>query len=324
MALADFAGGVQQSLQQMIARRLEQQELARRAQMQEMELAQGQQRIDQGARGLELESRGLDLREQAHNTTEAIRPMTLSEGQSLVDPSSGRIIAGIPKSEQPQRPISLAPGGSLVDPTSGRIIASMPDRPTKPEKSTADMLQEYEAKKKIDAQYMGARPSLGGERNTLNYFNRMLEAERNARAVEDQITDYDSTMSGNIPLMPDFAENFLRTEAGQKYLQAQRMFTEARLRKESGAAIPESEFANDRRINFRSAGDKPDTLKQKRQSRIATMRGIGNASGRALQEYYGEGATLEQLLKEFEDQQAAQATPAKPTAADLIKKYGGR
>ena len=35
------------------------------------------------------------------------------------------------------------------------------------------------------------------------------------------------------------------------------------------------------------------------------MRGIGNASGRALGEYYGEGTTLESRLKDFEEQGTA-------------------
>jgi hypothetical protein len=40
-----------------------------------------------------------------------------------------------------------------------------------------------------------------------------------------------------------------------------------------------------------------------------------------LQEYYGEGATLDSLLTDFADQQTAD--PAAAKAAELIKKYGG-
>lgn len=144
------------------------------------------------------------------------------------------------------------------------------------------------------------RQPTGADRNTLNYFNRMLQAERDARGVEDKVGNWDSGLS-EAPLMPSMLENWLHTDAGQKYVQAQRSYTEARLRKESGAAIPQNEFDSDRRTNFRSPYDKPDTLKQKRAMRLQTMRGIGNAAGRSLQEYYGEGTTLDSLLKEFED-----------------------
>jgi hypothetical protein len=146
-----------------------------------------------------------------------------------------------------------------------------------------------------------ARPVTGAERQTLNYFNRMLEAERNARAVEDKVNGTDLAAS---EMAPGFIENWLKSKEGQQYSQAQRTYTEARLRKESGAAIPPGEFDSDRRTNFRAMGDKPESLKQKRGSRLQTLKGIGNASGRALQEYYGEGATLDELLKEFADAQA--------------------
>lgn len=197
-----------------------------------------------------------------------------------------------------------------------------------PRQSVADELAAYEAKKKIDAQYTGARPSLGAERNTLNYFNRMLEAERNARKVEDQIGNRD-TLVGELPGVPGFLENWLKSPAGQQYTQAQRMFTEARLRKESGAAIPENEFANDRRMNFRVSNDDPETMKQKRAARLATMRGIGNASGNALREYYGDDATLDSLLKEFEEAGGSSGTvkmrapngQIKDVSADQVEFY---
>lgn len=146
------------------------------------------------------------------------------------------------------------------------------------------------------------RAVTGAERQTLAYFNRMLEAERNARRVEDQLKDRDVAAS---TYAPAWLENWLKSPEGQQYTQAQRMFTEARLRKESGAAIPENEFANDRRMNFRVAGDQPGSISQKRKSRLETIRGTGNAAGRALQEYYGPETTLDTLLSEFGDKAAA-------------------
>ena len=73
----------------------------------------------------------------------------------------------------------------------------------------------------------------------------------------------------------------------------------------SGAAVPPAEYENDRRTNFRIAGDAPDIVKQKRGSRVQTMRGIGNSAGRALQEFYGQDASLDSLLGEFADAEMA-------------------
>lgn len=170
--------------------------------------------------------------------------------------------------------------------------------------SIATELAEYEAKKKIDAKYGGTRPSIGAEKNALNFFNRMLEAEKNARAVEDKLSPRDVAAS---EYAPAFLENWLKSPEGQAYTQAQRTFTEARLRKESGAAIPQGEYDTDRKTNFRVAGDKD--LTQKRGSRLQLLRGLGTSAGRALQEFYGEGATLDNLLRDFAPAAAGGAVP---------------
>lgn len=142
----------------------------------------------------------------------------------------------------------------------------------------------------------------GQQKSALAFFNRMLEAERNARSVEDKLKPSDIASS---EYAPAFLENWLKSKEGQAYTQAQRMFTEARLRKESGAAINPSEYENDRRTNFRVAGDRPETIAQKRAARLALMRGLGNSAGPSLQEFYGEGASLDDLLKEFAEAQPA-------------------
>lgn len=160
-----------------------------------------------------------------------------------------------------------------------------------------------------------ARAVTGQERGVVGFFNRMLEAERNARKVEDKLSGPDVAAQ---EYAPAWLTNWLQTPEGQQYQQAQRTYTEARLRKESGAAIPQGEFDTDRRSNFRLPGDKPETIKQKRQSRLTTMRGLGNAAGRALQEYYGEGATLDSLLKEFEDAGAPVAMVAPDGRALMV------
>jgi hypothetical protein len=170
------------------------------------------------------------------------------------------------------------------------------------------------------------RPITGAERKTLGFFQRMLEAERNARAVEGQV--------GNRDFAAEYApgaalENFLKSEAGQKYTQAQRTFTEGRLRKESGAAIPQGEYDTDRDTNFKRPGDKDESVAQKRASRLKLLRGAANESGRALQEFFGDDATIDSLLSEFTDKQppgtgGGPAVGTRRTISGQLAEWDGR
>lgn len=131
------------------------------------------------------------------------------------------------------------------------------------------------------------RASTGLERQALGFYNRMLGAINTMDTVEDQLTEQDVMLINNSPL-PDLINNRLLSNAGQQYAQALRTYTEARLRKESGAAIPVSEFTTDRQTISRQAGDKDDVRGQKRRTRRKTAEGVAYASGPAYEEYYGE------------------------------------
>lgn len=148
-----------------------------------------------------------------------------------------------------------------------------------------------------DKPYQPSRPaeitSTGQQKASVAFLNRMLEAERNARAVEDAMGGRDMAAQ---QYAPGWLENWLQSKEGQQYTQAQRAFTEARLRKESGAAIPAHEYTNDRRTNFRVAGDTPAVIAKKRQQRVATLRGLAFTAGKALQDYYGADASIDSLI----------------------------
>lgn len=128
------------------------------------------------------------------------------------------------------------------------------------------------------------RPPTEGERTSLRFYERMKGAVDDLASVEDQISKMGLTAQGWLR----FAPNFLQTETGQIYQQAQRAFTEARLRKDSGAAIPESEFANDRRTYFVQPGDTAKVIEQKRKSRETAMNALRRSAARAYEETYGE------------------------------------
>lgn len=154
------------------------------------------------------------------------------------------------------------------------------------------------------------RAVTGAERQTLAYFNRMKEAldALEGGGLEDQIAKQGLLGQAQGQLAP----NILQSGTQQQYRQAQRAFTEGRLRKESGAAIPTAEYENDARTYFFQPGDSPETTKQKREARKKVLEGLRFSSGRAYQEFYGD------------DGGSPKANDAAAKAAELIKKYGGK
>jgi hypothetical protein len=82
--------------------------------------------------------------------------------------------------------------------------------------------------------------------------------------------------------------NMLQTAEQQQYRQAQRAFTEARLRKESGAAINDKEYDKDATTYFAQPGDAPAVIAQKQKARQELLDGMAFAAGKAYDEFYGE------------------------------------
>jgi len=70
------------------------------------------------------------------------------------------------------------------------------------------------------------------------------------------------------------AANWTQSAEQQQVEQAQRDFINAALRRESGAAIADSEFANARQQYFPQPGDSPEVIAQKKQNRALATRGI--------------------------------------------------
>jgi hypothetical protein len=129
----------------------------------------------------------------------------------------------------------------------------------------------------------GEKPSTGAQQQILAYYNRAKSAEENIAPMEDEIAKMGLIAQGRM----QYAPNWAQSSTGQQYRQAQRAFTEARLRKESGAAIPQSEYDNDARTYFAVPGDTADTLAQKRAARAEVLDGLAFGAGKAYDEFYG-------------------------------------
>ena len=125
---------------------------------------------------------------------------------------------------------------------------------------------------------------ISGEQNSFVFFQRMKDALDVINAYP-QITLDESKLKQAL-LNQNYA--IFKTSEQQIIAQAIRQFTEARLRKDSGAAIPEMEFANDRRTYFPQVGENAPVLQRKARARENTLGALRQASGNAYWNFYGE------------------------------------
>lgn len=153
-------------------------------------------------------------------------------------------------------------------------------------------VRESEAVGKPAAQ--APRAVTGQERQALAFYNRAAEAVATITAPVAGGESLENTIakSGTAQqLRGQYAPNIMQSPEQQSYRQAQRAFTEARLRKESGAAIPMTEYENDARTYFAQPGDSLKVIEQKRKARQTVLDGLKFSSGKAYDEFYGEAAS---------------------------------
>lgn len=116
------------------------------------------------------------------------------------------------------------------------------------------------------------------------------------------------------------AANWTQSGEQQQVEQGQRDFINAVLRRESGAAIADSEFANARQQYFPQPGDSPEVIAQKRKNREIATAGV-------LAEVPDSEKRVNQVLTQANaNPQAGKPAAGGPVPDDvgaLLKKYGG-
>lgn len=108
------------------------------------------------------------------------------------------------------------------------------------------------------------------------------------------------------------AGNYLMSEEGQQYRQAQKDWVRAKLRRESGAVIGVEEMADEIATYFPMPGDSPKVVEQKRQARVRAMEAIRLSGGKASE-------ALEKVIdphKEATEEPAPKATGTAPDGVD--------
>jgi hypothetical protein len=151
------------------------------------------------------------------------------------------------------------------------------------------------------------KPANGQQRRALNFFNRAMQADTEIENIEPDVAKLGP--AGQIRLgYQGLGSNWIQSQVGQSYTAAQRAFTEARLRKDSGAAIPEHEYENDRRTYFAQGGDSEVTLQQKRRARAGVLASLAYETGPALNEFYGDDASV--MMDGLKQRSSSSAAPA--------------
>lgn len=110
------------------------------------------------------------------------------------------------------------------------------------------------------------------------FAKRLQQAEGVFQDLEKGGFDRTSNMSGLASMLP----GALQPENVKRQEQAERNFVNALLRRESGSAISDKEFASAEKQYFPRAGDTPEVLEQKRQNRELAFNGLAAEAGGAL------------------------------------------
>jgi hypothetical protein len=146
-----------------------------------------------------------------------------------------------------------------------------------------------------------------GERTATNYADRMEASEPKLGTYIPSTKDYAaaSVVMSRGPLLASAANKALSKE-GQIYYQAVNDWVRAKLRKESGAAIPPEEMAQEIKTYFPLPGDEsnPEVVAQKAAARAqatAGMRQMGGRGASSLPSRPGQSAPSQNKRVKFGD-----------------------
>jgi hypothetical protein len=213
----------------------------------------------------------MQLRGQAETRAEAVRHNTATErnaaGQLEVSRGNLRVAQGTMGLRSQELELNRnqpkgqydAERGLLIDPRTGQATPVM----------AGGQPLGMKDKPLTDAQ---AKANLFGSR--MQESNRIiseLEGKYSPAAVNTKMAAEQVPGVGGALGM---VGNAILPEQAQQVEQAQRDFVNAVLRRESGAVISPSEFANAQKQYFPQPNDKPETLKQKAKNRQIAIEGL--------------------------------------------------
>lgn len=126
-----------------------------------------------------------------------------------------------------------------------------------------------------------SKPPTQNESESFRAYQRIANAEAVIKSLE-------ASIQGSSKIRLNYAPNFMQSDGGQRFNQASADFVNAALRRESGAAISQSEYERFNKLYFPQPGDAELTLKQKAKAREVIIQGLKIASGKAFSESFSE------------------------------------
>jgi hypothetical protein len=221
----------------------------------------------------------------------------LAAGKTITNPADGSVIfmtpSGLFKQAQGGQPMPAAPGGAPAPATLG--AGMIPVTPPKPVQMTE------------------------GQSNAALYADRMREADAIIAANEKA----GMSVGGRaLEAVPGGMGNFLQADDYQLFEQARRNFINAVLRRESGAVIADTEFANAEKQYFPRPGDSEAVLKQKAANRRSAIEGIARAAGPAYQAQTASPPSAAPATAPAPAPQTPSPADRGRSQFDLKKKYG--
>ncbi len=171
-------------------------------------------------------------------------------------------------------------------------------------------------------------PDIKANQYSANNFGKRLQAaERDFAALEAAGYDRTSNEAAAESALPD-ALNSLKSATSQQQRQAERNFLSAVLRRESGASISPTEYAEGEAKYFPRHGDKPEVLAQKKRARemeIANLRAEAGAAWGPDTPAQTGGSVTPMPQPNAQEQVAldwARANPSDKRAAEIMAKVG--
>lgn len=183
----------------------------------------------------------------------------------------------------------VSPGATLYNPATGEAVFTAPVQQKQPQlvdvpQPDGTVQKEWVAPGGAAGTPVGAPiPGAAGkapteqQANSALFATRMLEADKilNDPGMIAASISPAQAVQGAVPLIG----NALVSDQKQAVTQASRDFINAVLRRESGAAINESEFANARQQYLPQPFDRPEVIKQKAKNRATAIKAIELGTG---------------------------------------------
>jgi hypothetical protein len=123
-----------------------------------------------------------------------------------------------------------------------------------------------------------SKPQTAEQTKAAGFYDRATPA--NDIMGKKEMEDYITSLGTLEFTYQKYTPNFLKSPEFQSFEQARRQFTEAYLRRDSGAAISDKEYDSADKTYFPQPGDSADVLTQKKQARKTVLDSLVKEAGR--------------------------------------------